>query len=260
MVIPAISPRLNVRGTKVPSARVQRLVLNRSSGSTQTTEWTGTAQDVAGLIPNAQYDELQYERDGELGKLTLTAIDSVSETLELDSVSISGSIFKNPYFASISAARIRAINQAAEFARNPDSTEAQIAAKIGPVTANNPNGLNLVGIEVDAYNMLLAEITDYEWEVPTAVWTRTVTRTSGLQLNVGLIGTVVATASLSARIGTSVFFQLQAGAVPNLGVPPGFTVGWRLRMKVNFIANGATQIIESYQFGAYNDILYATRA
>lgn len=233
---------ITVAGKRIVNGNI-RVNVSPINGTMVRVEQTGTVPEVEGQLtryPGAS--EIDYEQDGPIARIQATFVEQVSSNLEIDFEEVTGSIFKNPYFASIVPDRIQAIKTAAD-----------LAATIGIDEAIADQGLT--ALEIEAFEFLVGEITDYVWDVPEITWTRTVPQDYNAAVDISQMGKIFTTDQVVAIVGAPIIWSIP-NTVFNIGVPDGFSLGWRMRIKVNFIANGGIQIIASFKFGAYANSLY----
>jgi len=235
---------------KVVSGNV-KIHITATGGASASQEHNGTRESVLGLMSQfSDATELYFEQDGATARLTRTYITDVTQTLEIDYIEVTGSIFKNPYYVDIDRYRIKAIERVLEYAQQPDVKDSDVTAKIA--------AQSLTAHEQEALNLLLLGTDSYEWVVPEITWTRAVDSSSGAIADVAYTGKILSSNALGKLIGTPIYFAIPSN-VSNIGLLANASFGWMAKVKANIIANGAAQLIYNFKYAAWDNNLYSDR-
>ncbi len=266
-----IPPNIRAAGTKGVIEGQIASSFSRINGNSFRRTWRGLFSDLdlkrQWAMSQRGWTDVTLEpvNDGVLGILSATftgpyngATETPLETLDLDFQELNGSIFKNPYFVSISGNRIKAIERCIALAKDPNSKTAQVTAKTDEegVTVNGGPGGD--PLELDAFNLKLLGVDEYTWENPILTYTRTVSPSFPTPLVIQDVGTVWSSNAVANYLeAKAVLFAIPAVS-NNIGAPTNFTLGWKKTAKLSFVSNGNCQLVEKFIYGAWSDFLYDT--
>jgi hypothetical protein len=264
-----IPPNVRVAGTKGVIEGQIASTFSRINGSSFRRTWRGLYGDLqlkqAWALTQAGWTDVVLEpaNDGLLGVLSATftgppngTTEIPLETLDLDFQEINGSIFKAPYFVPISGNRIKAIERCVSVARDPNKKTTDVTAKTDDegVTVNGGPGGDPT--ELEAFNLKLLGVDEYQWENPILTYTRTVSPNFPTPLVIQDVGSIWTSAEVANYLAAkAVLFSIPAVS-NNIGAPANFTLGWKKSAKFQFISNGNCQLIEKFVYGAWADRLY----
>jgi hypothetical protein len=205
--------------------------------------WMGTGQAVLARMANLMNLPVVTEISAQQAPGSAVALirarfsvipgqaeEHVEESLSLRWATQMIELHRNPTFIGISTNRIKALNDDAE--------------KESPTAPTDPT-------ELKYFNLIRRGVKAYPASLPIVTYTRVAPRNTVERLNVSNSGKIFG----AVDVPVSSFFVL--GDI-NIGLSTGtgFTAGWKLTADGDYLANGNSQLVETYEFGLWEDDLF----
>jgi hypothetical protein len=202
--------------------------------------------------------ESEYQQDGAVATARFTyainplgAAEAPVQVLDVEFDTVQLDIFKSPKYAVVPDDRVRLIKTLFDNIRAKtylaSTANADFAADYALVATQ------LSGMEMNAFDLLIAGDDTFSIEVPRLVLTQTVSQGFPNAFTFAGVGQIYSDAQVTAFLGVAVAPFVKPFGYKNVGAREEYVPGWRRTNKTSMISNGNYSSVDSFVWGYWPD-------